>query len=99
MYDFYRLIKVKENRDQAEKFDPKVHSCKKCLWEPLEVEENVLVLAISLRKKDALGTLYKSTTENKTFLNRDKTFTISKRLKLNNCTYLYWLKENRRKKK
>ena len=37
--------------------------------------------------------------ENKSFFNRDRIFKISERSKLNNNTYLYWLKENGRKKK
>ena len=59
--------------------------------------EKVLVLAEWLRKKDAPGRLYKSATENKSFFNRDKIFTISERSKLNNNTDLYWLKENGKK--
>ena len=89
VYDFHRLIKVKENRDRTEKFDAKVDRCKKCLTDPLEIGEKVLVLAERLRKKDALGRFYKSTTENKSFFNRDRTFTISERSKINGKTYLY----------
>ena len=67
--------------------------------DPLEIGEKVLVLAECLRKKDTPGRLYKSTTENKSFVNRDRTLIISERSKLNNNTYLYWLKENGQKKK
>ena len=35
----------------------------------------------------------------KGFFNRGRTFTISERLKLNNNTYIYWLKENGQKNK
>ena len=62
--------------------------------DPSEIDEKVIVLAERLRKKDAPGRLYKSTTENKTFFNRDRIFTISARSKLNNSTYLYWLNKN-----
>ena len=48
----------------------------------------------TFKKKDTPGRLYKSTTENKSFFNRDKNLIISERSKLNNNTYLYWLKEN-----
>ena len=41
--------------------------------------------------------MYNRTTENKSFSNRDRTFKISERSKLNNNTYLSWLKENGRK--
>ena len=53
-----------------------------------------LILAKRLRKTEAPGRLYKSTTENKIFFNRDRIFIISETSKLNNNTYLYWLKEN-----
>ena len=97
VYDFHRLIKCKENRDRKERFDAKVDRLKKRLRDLLEIREKVLVLAERLRKKDGSGRLYKSTAENKSFLNRERTFIISKRAKLNNNTYLYWLKENGRK--
>ena len=37
VYDFHRLINVKENRDRTKQFDPKVDRCKKHLRDPLEV--------------------------------------------------------------
>ena len=99
VYDFHRLMKVKEDRDRRERFDSKIDRRKKRLRDPLEIGEKVLVLAERLRKKDAAGKLYKSTTENKSFFNRDRIFTISERSKLNYNTYLYRLKENGRKTK
>ena len=45
VFDFHHLIKVKENRDQTERFDAKVDTRKKLLRDPLEIRENVLVLA------------------------------------------------------
>ena len=54
VYDFHRLIKVKENRDRKKQFDPKVDRRKKHLADPLEVGENVLVLDERLRKKTPL---------------------------------------------
>ena len=97
VYDFHRLIKVKENRDWTEMFHSKVDRHKKSLRDPQEVGESVLVLSQRLRKKDASERLYESTTENKSFFNRDRTFAISERSKLNDNTYLYWLKENGQK--
>ena len=55
------------------------------------------MLAEILKKKDAPGSLYKASTENIPFFNRDRIFTIYKRAKLENGIYLYWLEENRRK--
>ena len=56
-----------------------------------------MALAERLRKKDAHGRFHESTTENKSFFNTGRTFIISERSKLNNNTFLYWLKENRQK--
>ena len=72
-------MKVKENRDQVERFDAKLDRREKRLRDPLEIGEKVLALAKRLRKKDAPGRLYKSTTENQSFFNRDRTFIISER--------------------
>ena len=55
------------------------------------------MLAERLRKKDALGRLYKISTENMLFFNRNRIFTIYKRAKLDNGTYLYWLEEDNQK--
>ena len=53
----------------------KVDRRNKRLRDPLDVAEKVSVLAESLRKKDApYRRLYKSTTENKSFFSRDRTF-------------------------
>ena len=51
------------------RFDKKT---RKKLRSPLTVGEKVLVLAERLRKKDALGNLYKSMTENVSFFNREE---------------------------
>ena len=55
VYDFDRVIKVKENRDRFERFDAEVDRHKKRLKEPLTIDKKVLVLANRLRKKDAPG--------------------------------------------
>ena len=55
VYDFDRVIKVKENRDRFERFDAEVDRLKKRLKEPLTIDKKVLVLANRLRKKDAPG--------------------------------------------
>ena len=57
------------------------------------------MLAERLRKNNAPGRLYKSSTENMPFFNRNRIFTIYKRAKLDNGTYLYWLEEDDQKVK
>ena len=73
------MIKVKENKDPKERFDAKVDRPKKQLRDPLEIGEKVLVLAECLSKKDVPERLHKSTTQIKSFFNRDTAFIISER--------------------
>ena len=58
------------------------------------IDEKVLVLVQRLRKKDAPGRLYKSTTENRPYFNRSRIFTVNKRVQASDKTYYYWLNEN-----
>ena len=76
------------------KYDQKIDRRKRTLRSPLNLDEKVLVLAERLKKKDAPGNLYKASTENVLFFNRNRIFTIYKRAKLNNGTYLYWVEED-----
>ena len=69
VYDFVKLKKIKENKDRLQKYDEKSDKRKKKLRNPLGIGEKILVLAERLKKKDAPGELYKSTTENKSFFN------------------------------
>ena len=65
--DFHKLVKVKENKDRIQRHDLKKDSRKKRLRNPLEIGEKDIVLPECLKKKDAPGEFYKSSTENKTF--------------------------------
>ena len=65
---------------------------KRKLREPLEIDEKVLVLAERIKKKDAPGVLFKSTTENIPFFNKNEIFKIVKRILINNV-YNYWIKK------
>ena len=56
--------------------------------------EKVLVLAERLKKKDSPGRLYKNTTENRLYFNRNIIFTINRSVLMGNNTNYYWLKEN-----
>ena len=82
-----------------DKYNQKLDWRKKTLRSPLNLTEKVLVLAERLRKKDAPGRLYKGSTENVPFFYRNRIFTIYKRAKLENGTFLYWLEEDRQKVK
>ena len=58
----------------------------------MEIDEKVLVLAERIKKKDAPGVLFKSTTENIPFFNRNEIFKVVKRILVNDV-YNYWIKK------
>ena len=94
IYDFMRLRKLENNQTRNNKYNQKLDGRKTKLRSPLSLDEKVLVLAERLKKKDASGNLYKASTDNISFFNRNRIFTIYKRIKLNDGTYLYWVEEN-----
>ena len=97
VYDFMRVRKIGTNQARNLKYDLKKDRRKKQLRSPLNLGEKVLVLAERIRKKDAPGFLFKASTENRPFFNREHIFTIIKRNKLEDGGYLYWLAEEGRK--
>ena len=94
IYDFIRLKKIETNQSRSDRYNEKIDRRKSKLRRPLNIDEKVLVLAERLRKKDAPGNLYKASTDNIPFFNRNRIFTIYKRAKLNDGIYLYWIEEN-----
>ena len=93
VYDFYRLVKVSKVHNRYECYDLELDKKKKKkLREPLEIGEKVLVLAERIKKKDAPGVLFKSTTENIPFFNKKEIFTIEKSILIEKV-YNYWVKK------
>ena len=97
VYDFLRVRKIGTQQARNMKYDLKKDRRKKQLRSPLNIGEKVLILAERIKKKDAPGFLFKASTENRPFFNREHIFTIIKRNKLNDGSYLYWLAEEGRK--
>ena len=97
IYDFMRIKKIENNQMRKDKYDQKIDRRKRTLRSPLNLDEKVLVFAERLKKKDAPGNLYKASTDNIPFFNRNRIFTIFKRAKVNNGTYLYWVEEEGKK--
>ena len=97
IYDFMRLRKIETNQSRNDRYNEKIDRRKRKLRSPLNIDEKVLVLAERLKKKDAPGNLYKTSTDNIPFFNRNRIFTIYKRAKLNDGIYLYWIEENGKK--
>ena len=96
-YDFMRIRKIENNQMRNDRYDQKNDRRKRTLRDPLNLDEKFLVLAERLKKKDAPGNLYKASIDNIRFFNRNRIFTIYKRAKLENGTYLYWVEEDGKK--
>ena len=91
IYNFYRLVKVKQIAERYERADiEKDKKLRRKLREPLKIREKVLALAERLKKKDTPGNLYKSTTKNISFFNREQVFVVRKVVKVSN-NYHYWI--------
>ena len=96
-YDFMRLRKIETNQTRNGRYNEKLDRKKRKLRIPLNLDEWVLVLAERLRKKDVPGNLYKASTDNIPFFNRNRIFSTYKGAKLNNGICLYWVEENGKK--
>ena len=79
VYDFQRMVRVSKDADRYERADIAADKkARRKLRCPLMVGKKVLALAERLKKKDAPGNLYKSTTENMSFFNREQIFILRK---------------------
>ena len=100
IYDFHRIVRVSKDATRYKRYDirldKKLSSRRKQLREPLIVGEKVLVLAERLQKKDAPGSLFKSTTENIPFFNRNEIFIVRKVIPIDDqhSSYNYWISKS-----
>ena len=98
IFDFYRMVKVSKAVDRYERYNEKVDERqKKKLRQPLEIDEKVLILAERIKKKDAPGILFKSTTQNVPFFHKKEIFKIRKYNLVDNV-YNYWIKKENNQK-
>ena len=92
IYNFYRLVKVRQHAERYEHADVKKDKkLRKKLRAPLRIGEKVLALAQRLNKKDAPGNLCKSTTKNISFFSREQVFVVKKTVKISNKNCNYWI--------
>ena len=90
-FDFHRLKRVTKDFKRYKRHDIQFDlKRKKRLREPLAIGERVLILASRLKKKDAPGVLYKSTTENRPFFSKKHIYTLRKIVKVNDV-FNYWI--------
>ena len=82
-FNFLRSIKIREEKVRQEKFNKKIYERKKLkLRSPLEVGEEMLVLASQLKKKDSPGKFYESSVDNKSYFHKSETFLTTNRQKI-----------------
>ena len=85
------MVKVSKSAERYNQNDVRFDKkSRKKLHSPLTVGKKVLVLAERFRKKDTPGNLYKSTTKNMAFLNRNEVFIVRKVVPTDD-TYYYWI--------
>ena len=97
-FDFYRIEKVSKNNERIKRYMIKKDENKRKLRNPLNIGEKGLVLSERIKKKDAPGKLYKPTTQNKSFFNKNKIFIVKKRIKTLSDGWYYWLAEEKSNK-
>ena len=92
-FDFHRLKQITKASERYKRHDI-VHDFKrkKKLRNPLTIGERVLILASRLKKKDAPGALYKSTTENKPFFSKKQVYIVKKIVEVAGI-FMYWISE------
>ena len=82
-FNFSRLEKIGKEKTRLKKFDKRNYQIKKLkLRSPLEVGEEVLILASWIRKKDNPGRFYKSSMDSKPYSDNKETFSIRNRQKI-----------------
>lgn len=92
LFNFHRIEKTKQVHKRLARCDRKRYKAKrKKLRENLSVGEKVLVLAERIRKKSAPGKFYKQSVQTIPYFNKEQTFLITNRQKIDKITY-YWLK-------
>ena len=83
------MEKISREKVRLEKFDKKIYQRKKLkLRSLLEVEEEVLILAAQLKKKDSPGKFCKSSADNKSYFHKEETFLITNRQKIGDKIFL-----------
>ena len=88
-FNICKLEKFSREKIWLEKFDKKIDQKRKLkLRFPLEVGEEVLILAALLKKKDSPRKFYESSVDNKSYFHKEQTFLITNRQKIDEkCFY------------
>ena len=91
IFNVHRIEKIKLLHDRLKRCDDKKYSRKRRkLRENLYIGKKVLVLAERIKKKSAPGKFYKQSVQNIVYFNRERTFSIRNKKKIDKINY-YWL--------
>ena len=91
LFNFHRTEKIKLVNSRLDRYAKKKYKTKRRKFrENLNVDGNVLVLAERIRKKLESGKFYKQSVQNISYFNKEKTFSIRKKQKIDKIDY-YWL--------
>ena len=87
------MTQIGKWHNRAEKYFTKIDRQKRRqLRDLLNVGERAFILSSRIRKKDAPGSFYKASTENRAFYNRKEIYTIPGVVNIDDI-YNYWLNE------
>ena len=93
-YDIDRIRKVDKDAARYARYDLKRDKkSKKKLRSPLQTGEILFVLSSRIKKKDAPSVFCKSSTDKKSFFNKDKKFVVTKRFENHRGTEFYRIQE------
>ena len=88
IFNMHRIEKTKLLHDRLKTYGDKKYSRKrKKIRENLNIREKVLVLAERIKKKSAPGKLFKQSVQSITYFNRERTFCIRKKKKIDKFNY------------
>ena len=88
LFNFHRIERTKKIHDRLYRFDKKKYGAKKQkLQENLDIGKKVLVLAERIRKKSAPGKFYKQFVQNIAYFNKEQTYVIRAKQKLDKIVY------------
>ena len=93
IFKMHRIEKTKLLHDRLDRYDQKKYSLKRRkLRDNLNIGEKVLVLAERIKKKSAPGKFFKQYVQKISYFNKEKTFLIRKKQKIDKITY-YWYRD------
>ena len=96
-FNLDRIKNSKQIANRLDKYDKKFIQEKPQLCEPLNIGENVLVMAEQIKKKSEPGKFYKQSVQNISYFNEDKIFVITYKRNIENKTF-YWLADTKNNK-